>query len=513
MKKYRWVTAAALALAAAAAALSIVILTRYNIAGFAAYPRNAETLDLRGEELTVEEYLSASSAMPGTKILWNVPLDGGSISSDTKEISVYSLSDADVDALSLLEELQTVHAETCTDYAQLQRLREMKPGVTFYYNVTIGGESYPQDTVELHLEALSGEDAALLEYLPALRSLRIDDGEPALMTRLQTEHPEWNLSYAMALGESLVEWDAETAEPIGASVSEVEQMLPYLRNLTEITLINPAAEGGELLQLREDHPELDVHWQIQAYGKTFSDDTVEMDISGVIVESVDEVAALADALPQLEKLIMSDCGIDNDTMAEFRESRRDRYKVVWTVYFTDKCKARTDETYFMPIKQGEYYFQEKHAYNLRYCEDMVCIDLGHSTVSEVEWCKYMPHLKYLILAHTAITYIDDIKYCQELVYLEVDWSTIRDLSPIAELKNLEDININNTYCDVSPLCSMTWLKHLWVPNHSYSEQQMLIEALPDTQVCTGNVLEDGTGWRNLQNYYDMRDYLGMYYMS
>ena len=41
------------------------------------------------------------------------------------------------------------------------------------------------------------------------------------------------------------------------------------------------------------------------------------------------VESLANLLPNLQKLIMSDCGIDNETMADFRERARDRYKVVW----------------------------------------------------------------------------------------------------------------------------------------------------------------------------------------
>ena len=67
---------------------------------------------------------------------------------------------------------------------------------------------------------------------------------------------------------------------------------------------------------------------------------------------------------------------------------------------------------------------------------------------------------------------------------------------------------------IEPLTQMTWLKNLWVPDRSYAEQQELIAALPDTRVVTDNPsTASGHGWRNLQNYYDMRDYLGKPYMQ
>lgn len=38
------------------------------------------------------------------------------------------------------------------------------------------------------------------------------------------------------------------------------------------------------------------------------------------------------------------------------------------------------------------------------------------------------------------------------------------------------------------------------------------EALPNTEFVTNQESSTGGGWRTSQNYYDMRDMLGMHYM-
>ena len=41
----------------------------------------------------------------------------------------------------------------------------------------------------------------------------------------------------------------------------------------------------------------------------------------------------------------------------------------------------------------------------------------------------------------------------------------------------------------------------------------MTEALPNTKVMTTGAATVANGWRDLENYYEMRDLLGMHYMS
>lgn len=478
------------------------------------YPAQVQTLDLRGADISEEAYIKISRELPECDIVWDVPFQEGKISSTETELTVTTLTDTDVHALKYLPYLETVHGEDCKDYDQLMALQERYSQCQVCYRVELGGKSYSQNTASLTLNSLTAEEVELMGYLPLLNRVRVSGCEDyALLQQVQQQHPEWDLTYTVEVAGEKLSWDTRDAEVCGATYEELERGLPGLPELTSLTLRNPDADAQQLQSLREAYPEVDICWQVEIGDMVFQEDTVELDISGVLVESCEEVERLVACLPNLEKLIMSDCGIDNETMADFRERQRANYKVVWTVYLSDKTKARTDDLYFMPIQQGEYYLLDEDTPNLKYCEDMICIDVGHHMIHNIDFVAYMPHLKYLILAHTGVRDVSPIVNCKELVYLEVDWSEIQDYSPLVELTALEDLNINKTYCDITPLLQMTWLKNLWAPGRSTSERQQLIEALPNTHVEVNSKSPAGQGWRNLPNYYAMRDVLGMYYMD
>lgn len=496
-------------------AVSIALmLTLFTFVDGHFYPKNAPALDLREQVLTAEAFEEISAAMPDCYILWNIPFQGGYLVSSETDLTLTSLTEADVDTLNYATALKTVDGTGCTDYALLAQLQQRHPGAKVCYNMTISGQECDQDTRELKLKGLNQEDAKKLSCLLNLEALEITGcTDYALLNELQQAHPEWNLRYTVALGQEEFFWDSKDVQVTGAEYDQIASALAVMPALENLNLINPVSQGADLVSLRESYPDVTITWQVEIYGQTVTDDITELDLSGIAVDSCEEVEALVACLPNLEKLIMSDCGIDSPTMAAFRERQRENYKVVWTVYLGKKCVVRTDDTYFMPIKQGEYYFLDQYSEELKYCEDMVCLDLGHHKIHNIDFVAYMPHLKYLIIAHTEVQDVSPIVNCQELVYLEVDWSTIRSYEPIAQLKSLEDLNLNETFCDITPILSMTWLKNLWAPGRSYAIQQQLIEALPDTHLQLSKQNAPGEGWRNLPNYYAMRDYLGMYYMS
>jgi len=59
---------------------------------------------------------------------------------------------------------------------------------------------------------------------------------------------------------------------------------------------------------------------------------------------------------------------------------------------------------------------------------------------------------------------------------------------------------------------MPWLKRLWW-SPAAGKEPALSQALPDTLVNVTTGSSTGGVWRKGQNYYDMRDLLGMYYMT
>lgn len=550
-------------LAAALLAVGIAVwflLTHVWVAG-TFYSRNADVLDLRFADVTTADYDKLRKKAPNSEILWRIPFQGKTYDQDTDVLYVTSLTDEDVATLDYFTRLKTVEAQECTDYPQLAALAARRPEVTVEYVVTIDGREYPQDTAVVSISGITEEEINLLTYLPELTAVTaVGCRTPEQMTRLRDFCQEKGLSFALRFGTKTYPDTVEELDVTGVTDGELEllQLLPELKTLH---LKNPEADPETVAQLRSTYPKADISWEVEIAGVSFPDDTKEVDLSAVLESSAAQTAAGTAAgtqtavgaqttaktqtttgtatgtqstketqstapavtlnLEDLEKkmsylsdakqVFLGKCGLDNEELAALRERVRDSYKLVWTVQLGKKLTARTDDTTFMPVREHVYYFLDEDAYNLRYCEDMLCVDVGHMGLTNIDFVKGMPHLQILILAHNGqLQDISPISSCKELIFLELDWSAVKDFTPLVGCTSLEDLNIGLTYPSVEPLMQMTWLKNLWMVDRGGAYQ--LSQALPDTKIVASADVTVGAGWRNLPNYYKMRDMLGMEYM-
>lgn len=550
-------------LAAALLAVGIAVwflLTHVWVAG-TFYSRNADVLDLRFADVTTADYDKLRKKAPNSEILWRIPFQGKTYDQDTDVLYVTSLTDEDVARLDYFTRLKTVEAQECTDYPQLAALTARRPEVTVEYAVTIDGREYPQDTAVVSISGITEEEINLLTYLPELTAVTaVGCRTPEQMTRLRDFCQEKGLSFGLRFGMKTYPDTVEELDVTGVTDGELEllQLLPELKTLH---LKNPEADPETVAQLRSTYPKADISWEVEIAGVSFPDDTKEVDLSAVLessaaqattataagtqtaagaqtttktqtttgiatgTQSTKETQSTAPAvtlnLEDLEKkmsylsdakqVFLGKCGLDNEELAALRERVRDSYKLVWTVQLGKKLTARTDDTTFMPVREHVYYFLDEDAYNLRYCEDMLCVDVGHMGLTNIDFVKGMPHLQILILAHNGqLQDISPISSCKELIFLELDWSAVKDFTPLVGCTSLEDLNIGLTYPSVEPLMQMTWLKNLWMVDRGGAYQ--LSQALPDTKIVASADVTVGAGWRNLPNYYKMRDMLGMEYM-
>lgn len=500
----------------------VVCLKFCVLAGGRLYPRGRAELDLGERRISAGTYDKLQKALPDTDILWNVPFQGKLLPSNITELTVTALTAEDARTLLYFKSLQVLNAEGCTDYENLLTYRLQSPGCRVRYRVTVGGSTYDSDAKMLMVTEFTKDDAAKIAYLP---DLEIVDGSGCMdygnLAALQAAYPGLSVRYAVTLGDSELEADTVEATVTGAESGQLIQALAGLPNLKNLTLIDPAADGSTLQALRLQYPDLTLSWYFRVNGREIGEDAVEVDVSGMDFSSLAAAENMASCFPKLEKFIMSSCtvggkAIGNETMADFRERMRDSYKVVWTVQ-CGRLSVRTDATTFMPTREHEYYFLDSMAPNLKYCEDMICIDIGHHKVKDISFVRYMPHLKYLILTDTAVQDISPVAELKELIFLELTFGIVRDYTPLLQCTALEDLNMDKLdyYADPTPIYQMTWLKTLFWHRCNTQVQQKLAEALPNTHLdFTGTTTNPiHTGWRNLQNYYDMRDLLGMPYMN
>lgn len=487
-------------------------MTHYVMVEFTFYPKNATYLDLRGKDISVRHFNKLSRRLPECEVLWEVPFQEGKHPSDSDSITITSLAEQDIDRMDYLPELKTVRAEGCKDYLTLLLLEQHRPDLNIRYRVEIGDGTYDRSTSEVTLVGVEAEEVAYLRCLPQLSTICCGYSEPETVMQIRDYCRENGIRFLIDLGGNLLE---ETAEEAAADslAEDALALLQFLPQLQTLHLTDPQAPAESLLQLQKDYPNMNISWEREVCGKLCSTLDTEIDLSDVEDLDLDEVAEGMAYFANVGKVFLGKCAIDNETLAAFREEKREEYQVAWTVQLGEKLTARTDDTTFMPVREYVYYFNDEEAYNLRYCEDMVCIDIGHMSIHNIDWVEFMPDLEFLIVAHSQLQYIEPIKHCKKLKYLELDWSPIKDYSPLVECTALEDLNVGNTFADFEPIGKMTWLKNLWMIGCSSGAAYRMSQALPDTKIMYTGSATVANGWRDLDNYFEMRDLLGMYYMS
>lgn len=531
--------------AALLAALLLLLAVGTGIAAWAAgkyclvsgrlYPKDAQVLDLRGEEIRPSHVDKLRAKLPDCEIRWNIPFQGGLLADDAASITVTKLSEEDVHLLDYARQLKTVQAEDCRDYDALALLRQHRPEVEVRYEVVFGQDRYRWDVETLLLNHIAEAEIPLLNYLPNLKTVAItaQDYPMSAVAMLQGAVHERGLTFGIQMGGEIV-LDTETSLTVTGITEEELRLIPLLTNLEQVRLRNPESSSVKLEHIRAGYTEednMEFSWEVEIGGQVFDNTVTEADLSMVEITDLAEVERKLSCLPELETVIFGLCGVDdpnwgnsrsklaassieNEEMAAYRDRVRENYKVVWTVRLGPSIALRTDADNFMPNHFGVGQLPDSYAYNLRYCEDMVCLDVGHMTLTDISFVEYMPNLKYLILAWTEVQYIEPIRSCKNLVFLELDWSCIRDISPLVDCTALEDLNLGSTYCDITPLKEMTWLKNVYmIRRHSAG---VVGQALPDTRVVTSSDPDAATvgyGWRRLPNYYAMRDCLNAPYMN
>lgn len=295
--------------------------------------------------------------------------------------------------------------------------------------------------------------------------------------------------------------------------------LPFLQqhtaspNPTEATAATEAAIVTEPTQPAPTTQPTQPPQEIWFQGQWYPLDTEILDFSGTTFSDTTEIDALLSQLPNLTQVVMADCGIANEEMDALNR-KYENVQIIWAVDLGPNLRVRTDVTALIP-SQSDGWLSDTDAYNLRYCTELVALDLGHMDISHIDFASFMPKLKYLIIADSRVASLEPLRGLNNLIYLEAFLTHVTDYSPLLDCPALEDLNISWTYGDYVPLCQMLQLKRLWWGGTPHSTQVIsaLTEQLPNTQLSLYDVDSTGSGWRKHPHYYEMRDLLGMYYME
>ena len=499
--------------------------------GGKAYANDADVLDLRGKEISAEEYEAIRSRLPEADIRWDIPFQGKASPDDATTLTVSSLSQSDLNVLSYFKQLKTVDATACRDYDMIRALQTYYPDLDVDYTVVIGGQEYNREAEAVACADLTEEEISLMAMLPQLNTVDANGcSDPGRIAALVEAFPEIHVLYEVqVLGGTYTE-ETVSATFSDPDLAELKAGLACLPAMEQVHLVEPTSSPEELRQLMAEFPDITFTWDKTVLGTTFNSTETIYDLTGIALtetpsydwhaaldasETARITAVVEEAMgwfPNAEKVILPAYAMHNETMSAFREKMRPEYKTVWTVYITGK-QVRTDQEIIHSSAYSVCFIDEQ-SQDLRYCEDAIVVDIGHSYVKDVSWVKGMPKLKYLILTHNWVKDISPLSTCKNLVYLELYWNDyIPDYSPLVECTALKDLNISGTFADPTPLTQMTWLNNLWATQCGLTreEEQMLQDALPNTVMKFGGGDYAAGGWRQVPGYFEMRDIMGLPY--
>lgn len=391
---------------------------------------------------------------------------------------------------------------------EYQTFCQEHPGAEVIWMIPFQGSRYPMDTTRLTITSLTEKEAQLLAMFPNLTEVDASECTDLRVLLLMKETlPQCHVLYQVTLGGSTYSDDITELELTDVSAEEIRQALPLLGKLETITI--SGLSDQELKSLIAQFPDVFFKCELEYNGKSYSTDSTELDLSGIPFTEK-EVENLLVCFPKLEKLVICDCGLGDETLEALNLSHPDT-RIVWSMQI-GRVLVRTDDIYFFPAAISETGLPDNEAVKrLRFCHDIIAVDLGHSKVSEIEWVEGMPHLKYLILADSYVTDISPLASLKELLYLELFRVEVTDYSPLLGCTALQDLNIGCTHGDPTPLTQMTWLHNLkWNRGADDPETRDLVlqlpELLPDTNVWIINDgLNIGRPWRFLPNYYIFRE--------
>lgn len=490
--------------------------------------RSAQNHDLRGYALTVEEYRQLQAQLPECHITWDIPIGGQRFDSSASSITISSLDAADIALFGLFDDLDEIVATDARCYEELQQLQQYLPECSIQWGIHLADGVYSPSETALDLSGTGVDCNQLmteLAWFPGLKQVEILDNtfEPQQKAALLERYPEITFVW--------------TVEAAGKTWLNTDTCLSYAGEYLDVVALAAAADSfygveeldlahcgcttEELLTLYHAFNGPKIHSELSLWGQEFTTEVTQLDFSGMKITDTSELEEMLPLMPDLEKVDMCDCGISNEDMDALNR-RHENVQFVWRVHFS-VYSLRTDAIQFCASNlPGNGYvaikMTDKQLEPLKYCTELIALDLGHMLYTDLSFLENMPKLQYLILVEARFTDITPIGTLKDLKYLELFVNTIDDLSPLLNCTELKHLNIGYTSgFDTEVLKQMTQLERLWYPGNKMSstEVEELIAALPNTKchLPAGDPNgSTGAGWREADIYYEMRNIFSMHYM-
>lgn len=452
-----------------------------------------EQLDVRGNYAFSEgDYDAIAAAHPDCLIYWSIPVGDGHIDS----------ADTDVDL--------TAYGPSAEEIAAL---RARYPEKRFTYTVTLMGKALDPGAEAIDLQGAQTIDpdaiGAALSLLPGVKTVDLR-GTPLDIATVEALCGAWpNVRFMFTCqvpGVPMTSED-ETVTLTGGSFAELQRYMAFMPYMPMLQYIDARAipmTAEELQALQADARCRKIVYGFSVFGINVTTLDTELNLDNVPVSDPDQIETVIRLMPNLKRISMVGCGLSDEAMGALFDAHPE-IKFVWVVSF-GKYKLRTDATAFTTnlYAVNDYHYTSATFAPLRYCTDLMMLDLGHCDITSIEGLAGLKKLRVLILADNKISDISPLAGLEDLEYVELFLNRkIRDFSPLANKEKLVDLNIY--YCpiqDITPLTTCTNLKRLWLGECGLDNGQIgkLRKALPDCKINARGSSATGEGWREHRHY-------------
>lgn len=457
--------------------------------------KSLEILDIRGNYAFDQyDHDTLAAALPNCDIRWSVPVKHIHFDSTAEEVD-------------LREVLLT------TD--ELRALFATYPEKRFAYRVPLLGERFAPDVEELDLTDHDVDAETIADALIMLPQVTRVDLRGQLATAKDVSYlcdnfPDVSFSFSCDVPQGSLTTD-DTWIKLNGSAEDVMAYVDFIDYMPKLEYMDAA--NVELSDEQADavraHANGDkVRYGLRVFDQFVTSDIKELYLDNIQVGSVEAVEKCIERLPKLQKISLLDTGLaQNDYGYLFDEYPE--IKFVFWVQFA-KYKVRTDATAFSTLlwDGNSYHYNENTFAPLRYCTDLLMLDLGHNKITTMEPFRELTKLRVLILADNLLTDIEPISEMKDLEYVELFLNDITDLTPLEGLTKLVDFNIfhNPIYGAYTPLKSIKSLRRIWIGGCRLDENMLkdLQRALPKAKINVKGRGSTGMGWRDHPHYLTLK---------
>ena len=116
--------------------------------------RSADTIDLRGREISEEKLRTIESRFPDAHILWDVTVGGKSFDGESESIVTADFTTEDIPSFARLKNLKEADVSACSDFSAILALQNALPEVRVHWTVPLGEKS-----VDGESESIAVQDA------------------------------------------------------------------------------------------------------------------------------------------------------------------------------------------------------------------------------------------------------------------------------------------------------------------------------------------------------------------